>query len=494
MLSLIRQKSEESGAISFRSVLETLPVAVMTCRIEDFMIDYVNAKSFELIREIEHVLPITADQLLGACIDVFHKDPSHQRMLLSNPRNLPHQAQITIGGEILDLHIDALHDHNNNYTHAVLSWSVITGKVKTEKETRRLLQMVDKMPLNVMTCDIHDDFKINYVNQTSLDTLKKVEEYLPIKVDDLLGSSVDVFHKTPSHQRNLLSNPANLPHNAHIKVGPEVLSLNVSAIMDEDGSYSGPMLSWSIITDNIRMAENVSEVIEKMAETSNSMDESASQMLGLAENAQELSTGVSSASEELAATIKEISGRINMASEMSLSATEEAKRTDAQVHQLNETASMIGNIITVIQEIAEKTNLLALNATIESARAGEAGKGFAVVAAEVKELAKQTAQSTEEIRQQIDAVQGITKETVESIQSIVKSIESLSEIATEVAAAVEEQSATTAEVSQNISGVSDASRQTGEAARSVSGVTDNLREYSQQLDAEVKNFLGQSGQ
>ena len=139
----------------------------------------------------------------------------------------------------------------------MLSWSVITDKVAKDKETKRLMQMIDNMPINVMTCDTVD-FKINYVNRTSIDTLTRIEQHLPIRAKDLLGQTVDIFHKKPTHQRQLLADPSRLPHTANIRVGPEVLNLKVSAIRDDDGSYLGPMLTWSIITENVSMAESVS--------------------------------------------------------------------------------------------------------------------------------------------------------------------------------------------------------------------------------------------
>ena len=113
----------------------------------------------------------------------------------------------------------------------------------------RLGQMVDDMPINVMTCDIKDGFKIDYVNKTTKSNLKTLEKLLPIRAEDIIGTSIDVFHKNPDHQRRLLSNPANLPHKTNIRVGEEILDLNVAAIRDKRGEYIGPMLTWSIVTE-----------------------------------------------------------------------------------------------------------------------------------------------------------------------------------------------------------------------------------------------------
>ena len=122
------------------------------------------------------------------------------------------------------------------------------------QEQTRLLQMIDDMPVAVMTVE-PDTLNINYVNETSKRLVRSIEHLLPRKVDNLLGTSIDVFHQHPEHQRRILSDPANLPHKARIKLGPEVLDLQVSAVRAEDGSYIGPMLTWEIVTKEVE-AEN----------------------------------------------------------------------------------------------------------------------------------------------------------------------------------------------------------------------------------------------
>lgn len=110
--------------------------------------------------------------------------------------------------------------------------SDITAK---KNETSRLMSMIEGMPVAVMTADPTNDFKINYLNQTSIDVLEKIEEYLPIKARDLLGASIDVFHRNPGHQRAMLRDASRLPHSARIRLGPETLSLQISAINGPEG-------------------------------------------------------------------------------------------------------------------------------------------------------------------------------------------------------------------------------------------------------------------
>ncbi|MEM9630934.1 MAG: globin-coupled sensor protein [Pseudomonadota bacterium] len=167
----------------------------------------------------------------------------------------------------------------------------------------------------------------------------------------------------------------------------------------------------------------------------------------------ETASGVQSsatATEEMSASITEIGRQAGQSREMAQKAVEGAQSTNESVTKLAGFADQVGSVIGLISDIAEQTNLLALNATIEAARAGEMGKGFAVVAAEVKELASQTTKATEEITDQIASIQQATRESVHEIEGITSTIGALSEIATSIASAVEQQSSATAEISSNV--------------------------------------------
>ncbi len=131
-------------------------------------------------------------------------------------------------------------------------------KIK-DKEQNRLLRMIDEMPVAVMTVE-PETLKINYANQASRDVIGRIEHLLPIKADDLLGTSIDVFHRHPQHQRRILSDPANLPYNARINLGPEVLDLKISAVNGDDGVYLGPMLTWAIVTKEVEAESRIRQL------------------------------------------------------------------------------------------------------------------------------------------------------------------------------------------------------------------------------------------
>jgi len=184
----------------------------------------------------------------------------------------------------------------------------------------------------------------------------------------------------------------------------------------------------------------------------------------VSQNLQTVATGA----EEMGASIKEIAKNATEAAKVATGAVKVAEDTTATVTKLGESSTEIGQVIKVITSIAQQTNLLALNATIEAARAGEAGKGFAVVANEVKELAKETAKATEDISRKIEAIQTDTKAAVDAIASISGVIHQINDISSTIATAVEEQNATTNEMSRN---VSEAAHSSGEITSNIAGVS-----------------------
>lgn len=214
---------------------------------------------------------------------------------------------------------------------------------------------------------------------------------------------------------------------------------------------------------------------------------------------------VSAASAELNASIAEISRQVQHSATIARDATREAGATNDRMGDLVAAADAVGEIVGLISDIANETNLLALNATIESARAGEAGKGFAVVANEVKTLAGQTARATGEITRQISAIQSETQSAVAAIQGVANTVGRIDELFSAIAGAVEEQGAATAEISRNveqasqgtrqvadtIAGIATAARETGEMAQDVFSVADDLLRESQELEREVQSFLRQ---
>ena len=214
-------------------------------------------------------------------------------------------------------------------------------------------------------------------------------------------------------------------------------------------------------------SEELGAVSHEMANHAQETSAQAGAVSAASEEVTENVQTVATATEEMSASIKEIAQNASEAARVVSQAVQVSHEASSTINALGENSTEIGNVVKVITSIAEQTNLLALNATIEAARAGAAGKGFAVVANEVKELAKQTTEATEDIRQKIEATQANTQTSISAIEQIGTIINQVNDISTTIASAVEEQSATTSEMSRN---VEEASRGVNEISQNITGV------------------------
>lgn len=256
----------------------------------------------------------------------------------------------------------------------------------------------------------------------------------------------------------------------------------------------------------VSLAESVDKVQLNSKSLAANANQAKSESLSVAHATETVTSnmqGVSSAGEQLAGSISSITERVSKASEAVAEATTEVDVANQRIESLAGAAVRVGEIIELINDIAEQTNLLALNATIEAARAGEAGKGFAVVASEVKNLASQTARATEEISTQISGVQNQTKEAVTAINHITGTIDRIQDISNGIAEALDEQGAATsnitnhvadasnnvADVSHRITDVSKAAEGTGDLADELYSLSTKLQSEKDDLSAEVSHFL-----
>ncbi|GAB5388379.1 MAG: HAMP domain-containing methyl-accepting chemotaxis protein [Alphaproteobacteria bacterium] len=262
---------------------------------------------------------------------------------------------------------------------------------------------------------------------------------------------------------------------------------------------------------------SVKQIVSSVASASTEMHANANSLTQVASVSQEQASSaaaathqassnvqsVAASAEELSASIEEITRQVARTTQVSREAVDVAQDTNARMQDLAAKSDTIGQVVSLITDIAEQTNLLALNATIEAARAGEAGKGFAVVASEVKSLAEQTARATEQIATQIDDLQHGTTDAVASIERIAGTIGSIDELSSAVAAAIEEQEASTREIARNvreastgtdlvsssIGQVEEAAGQTGSAAGDVLTASSELSSQAEALSSKVEEFL-----
>jgi methyl-accepting chemotaxis protein len=261
----------------------------------------------------------------------------------------------------------------------------------------------------------------------------------------------------------------------------------------------------------------VGAIVGNVAASARELEGAAGMLTRTAETTQNLSGTVASASEEASSSVQSVAGateelsvsiddigrQVRESSVIAEGAVSQARETDARIGKLSHAAQQIGEVVKLINAIAEQTNLLALNATIEAARAGEAGRGFAVVASEVKTLASQTAKATDEISGQISSMQTATAESVAAIKQIVETIGRVSSIALQITTAVEQQGSATQEIARNVQNVAKSTQdvalnitevnrgatETGSASSEVLNSAKTLSVESGRLRQELDQFM-----
>ncbi len=252
-----------------QSAVDGSSTALMMCD-KDLIITYANPSVMALLEnrlpELRKVFPtLDLSKVMGTCIDDFHKDPSLQRGILSDLRNLPYNTQI----QLLDIHFDltatALLDADGNYAGNMVEWKDVTAEKGKEKEVETLDAALNGASTAVLMVDT--DLNITYVNKATTTILSKYEstirQALPnFNASKLMGSNIDDYHKNPAHQRQLLGNPSNLPYATDIVIGPVTFAVNATAVMGEDGTHLGSMLEWTDLTEQRQSEREISKVID----------------------------------------------------------------------------------------------------------------------------------------------------------------------------------------------------------------------------------------
>jgi methyl-accepting chemotaxis protein len=296
---------------------------------------------------------------------------------------------------------------------------------------------LDALPCNAMFCD--RELVLRYLNRASRKTLLTLQPYLPVRVDEMVGKPIHLFHKAPENIDRILGSRQHqgmhrLPHKATIALGPVKLDLEVEAMTGERGEYIGAVVVWGVST------QQAIDALRKAQELQRNGIEHLNGNLNM----------VATATHEIDASIGEIARNatdLAQAAEKSRTASAESKTS---ILSLQTSSSGVAKVAELIASIATQTSVLALNANIEAARAGVHGKGFAVVASEVRKLAEQTAAATAEIQAKVAEIGADISKAIAAIDRITSQTEDLSGLSHQMAAAAEEQHLATQEMAHNV--------------------------------------------
>jgi len=456
----------------------------------DLKIVYINGCAKQTLEslapEIRRIFGVEVDDILGSSIHKFHKDPRGVESILTTPGALPHETEFAFGDVTLATRINSVRGSRGEVLGYVVAWEDVTERKRMELDYAGQIEAMRRVQAVI---EFGLDGTIISANEIFL-------EAMGYRLDEVRGKHhsmfVDAAHAaSPEYGqfwRDLADGREQTGRFRRAgKGGREVwIQGSYFPILDNAGrpfkvvKYATNITQLkqvevaleSTVHSLASAAQELTSVSHQMASNSEETATQANVVSAAAEQVSRNVATVASAAEEMGASIKEIAKNAGDAARVATAAVQVAEKTNATVSKLGESSAEIGNVVKVITSIAQQTNLLALNATIEAARAGDAGKGFAVVANEVKELAKQTAKATEDIGGRIEAIQTDTKGAVDAIARISTIINEINEIQSTIAGAVEEQTATTGEITRSVNEAALGSR---EIAQSVLGVAEAAR-------------------
>jgi methyl-accepting chemotaxis protein len=441
-----------------------------------YTIVYVNKASETALRGIERdvqkLIPaFRVDKVVGSNIDMYHQNPSHQRRILDDPKNLPIRSEIKLGPLTLDLNASAIMSESGEYLGTVVEWADVTAQKKAQGEVERLIGAASAGQLSerINASEFEGFFKvlstgINTMLDAVVSPLSETQKVLGALANGDLtqtmsGDYQGDFDKMKSSLNTAIAN----------------LSETVTAVRESVDSVGTGAAQISQGNDDL--SQRTSEQASALEETSSSMEEMTSTVKQNADNAKQAN--------QLAIAARDIAEKGGKITGQAVSAMAE----------INTSSKKIADIITVIDEIAFQTNLLALNAAVEAARAGEQGRGFAVVAAEVRNLAQRSATAAKEIKGLInESVQKVTggselvNQSGKTLEEIVGSVKRVTDIIAEISAASQEQSAGIDQVNKAIMQMDQTTQQNAALVEEAASASQSMAGQAKELMRRMEYF------
>ncbi|KXF80117.1 aerotaxis transducer Aer2 [Enterovibrio coralii] len=401
-------KAENERARLQAAVDQSLTAMVLIDR--DLQITYVNEETINLFekhqasfRQMWPGFTATKDWLMGRCIDEFHKNPAHQRQLLSNPANLPYKTDISVADLTIELNVAAINDAKGNYIGNSLEWRDVTDLRSRELQVGRLVSAVEGMTTNLMMAD--KDGNITYCNPALTKLLSSREDELRqnfpgFKANDLVGKNFDIFHKNPSHQRSIIGNPDRLPYTAQIKVSGLEFELTCIAMYDATGNYIGPALQWEDITQQMQGQRDVEGLIADASQGRLGSRMDASKYTGFMSN---LSDGINGLLDNMVGPLNNCKDVMSKVSQGNL----KVNMPDDYKGDFAELSNAVNTSITNLRDMVEKI-------TASSSRVASASGEIADGNTDLSERTEEQAASLEETAASMEEMTSTVKQNAES--------------------------------------------------------------------------------
>ncbi len=466
----------EQPNLAFKRALDNVTTNVMIADANlniVYMNNTVRTMLLSAQSDIKKEIPsFDVDKIIGSSIDVFHKNPGHQRSLLARLTQT-HVSQLKIGGRTLRIIVNPMLDESGQRVGMVVEWADRTQEVAIESEVQGI---VARLVQGQMDGRIGLDGKRGFFEALSRGVNELVENVANVvdEVQRLVASanSGDLTRRLSLEERSGL----------FVKIGSGInqLTENLAQIVT-----NVKVAAAEVSRGALEISQGNANLSQRTEEQASSLEEAASAM------------------EQMTGTVRQNAENAAQASQLATAARDQAEkggavvaRAVAAMTEINESSKKIANIIGVIDAIAFQTNLLALNAAVEAARAGEQGRGFAVVASEVRNLAGRSATAAKEIKELIqDSVQRIedgsslVTQSGATLEHIVSAVKKVSDIVAEIAAASQEQSTGIEQVNKTVSQLDELTQQNGALVEEASAASQSMADAASALNDMMSSFV-----